>query len=76
MLLYLGSGIKVLFSAFRSASSDIRVLYNLVRAGSNQSNPTFELFPGYDNLTDSTGDGFGDRVIDSAENNGRIYMPH
>ena len=63
--------LKVLFSAFRSASSDIRVLYNLVRAGSNQSNPTFELFPGYDNLTDSTGDGFGDRVIDSAENNGR-----
>ena len=63
--------LKVLFSAFRSASSDIRVLYNLIRAGSNQSNPTFELFPGYDNLTDSTGDGFGDRVIDSAKNNGR-----
>ena len=63
--------LKVLFSAFRGASSDIRVLYNLVRAGSNQPNPTFELFPGYDNLTDSTGDGFGDRVIDSAKNDGK-----
>ncbi len=63
--------LKVLFSAFRSTSSDIRVLYNLIRAGSNDPNPTFELFPGYDNLTDSSGDGFGDRVIDPAENNGR-----
>ena len=31
----------------------------------------FELFPGYDNMTDTTGDGFGDQVIDPKLNNGR-----
>ena len=31
----------------------------------------FELFPGYDNLTDSTGNGFGDLVIDPSNNDGK-----
>ena len=64
--------LKVIFSAYRNASSDIRVLYSLRRlADIDQEEQEFELFPGYDNLTDSTGDGFGDRVIDPSANNGR-----
>ena len=31
----------------------------------------FELFPGYDNMTDTTGDGFGDQVVDPKLNNGK-----
>ena len=42
--------LKVIFSAYRHASSDIRVLYTLVRPGSNiETEPEFVLFPGYDN---------------------------
>ena len=33
--------------------------------------PKYELFPGYENLIDSDGDGFGDTVIDPVKNNGR-----
>ena len=64
--------LKVLFSAYRHSSSDIRVLYSLVRPGDNANvNDQFVLFPGYDNLRDTTGDGFGDQVIDPAKNDGK-----
>ena len=65
--------LKVIFSAYRNGSSDIRVLYNLIRpddASQTESNIRFELFPGYDNLKDTTGDGFGNQVLDSAKNDG------
>ena len=63
--------LKVIFSAYRGASSDIRVLYSLRRTTDiGENTEEFELFPGYDNMTDSTGDGFGDLVIDPAKNNG------
>ena len=63
--------LKVIFSAYRGASSDIRVLYSLRRTTDIAENEEeFELFPGYNNLTDSTGDGFGDLVIDPAKNDG------
>ena len=43
--------LKVIFSAYRHASSDIRVLYTLIRPGDeSDSLPEFTLFPGYDNL--------------------------
>ena len=32
---------------------------------------SFELFPGYDNLRDTDGDGFGDTIIDETKNSGR-----
>ena len=32
---------------------------------------SYELFPGFDNLNDTDGDGFGDTVIDPANNSGR-----
>ena len=64
--------LKVLFSAYRHSSSDIRVLYSLIRPGDDANvNNQFELFPGYDNLRDTTGDGFGDQVIDLAKNDGK-----
>ena len=63
--------LKVIFDAYRPSSSDIRVLYSLIRPDDDeQVYNEFELFPGYDNLRDTTGDGFGDQVIDPAKNDG------
>jgi hypothetical protein len=63
--------LKVIFNAYRHASSDIRVLYSLIRPDDDeQVYNNFQLFPGYDNLRDTTGDGFGDQVIDPNKNNG------
>ncbi len=55
--------IKVLFDAFKHSTSDIRVLYRLFRSDSN-SEPLWELFPGYDNL-DTNG-----QIINSSNNTG------
>ena len=38
---------------------------------SSQVDQAYQLFPGYNNLRDTDGDGFGDEVIDEALNNGR-----
>ena len=62
------SSLKVILSAYRPNSADIRVLYQLVRDDSTDVEQGFELFPGYDNL-ETTSDGI--RVIDSSLNNGR-----
>tara|TARA_Y100001973_G_scaffold100689_1_gene162267 strand:- start:1054 stop:8409 length:7356 start_codon:yes stop_codon:yes gene_type:complete len=64
--------LKVIFTAYRGSSSDIRVLYSLRRTTDVAENTEeFELFPGYDNMTDSTGDGMGDLVIDPSKNDGK-----
>jgi hypothetical protein len=64
------TSLKVIFSAYRHSSSDIRVLYNLIRADSSEITQTFDLFPGYDNLTiDNNNDGFLD-VVDASKNSG------
>ena len=65
------SSLKVLVSAYRHSSADFRVLYELSRVDSNGIEQAFELFPGFDNLTDTNGDGFGDEVVDSVLNNGK-----
>ena len=62
------SSLKVILGAYRPASSDIRVLYSLVRDDSSEIEQEFELFPGYRNL-ETTSDG-GFRVIDPSLNNG------
>ena len=62
--------LQVKFAAYRHTSADIRVMYRLFRTDSIDAEQPYELFPGYDNLTDTTGDGFGDRVIDPKNNNG------
>ena len=65
------TSLKVLVSAFRDSSADFRVLYKLSRTDSSNVEQTFELFPGYDNTTDTDGDGFGDKVINPINNSGR-----
>ena len=62
--------LRVLLTVNRPAESDFRVLYKLVRADSSEIDQTYELFPGYENLRDTTGDGFGDEVINVAANTG------
>jgi hypothetical protein len=61
------SSLKVILTAERPASSDFRVLYSLVKADSSEINQSFELFPGYDNLNETT-DGFV--VVDPSKNSG------
>ena len=43
------TGIKVLFSANRASTSDIRVAYAIFRQDDNDNTLRYELFPGYDN---------------------------
>ena len=56
------TSLQVRLAAYRHSSNDIRVLYKLLRTDSPMSDATFECFPGYRNLTDTTGDGFGDQI--------------
>ena len=55
----------------RNESSDFRVLYKLFNTEVSEGEQSYELFPGFDNLLDTDGDGFGDEVIDAARNSGR-----
>jgi len=64
------SSLKVLIGAYRHSSADFRVLYKLYKADSGEIQPVYELFPGYDNLKDTDGDGFGDTIVDSTRNSG------
>jgi len=65
------TSLKVIISADRPALSDLRVLYKLFRFDSNGVEPTFQLFPGYDNLIDTDGDGFGDKIIEESDSTGK-----
>jgi len=47
------TGIKVLFSANRGATSDIRVAYALFRQDDSENSLRYQLFPGYDNRDQS-----------------------
>jgi len=64
------SSLRVILSAYRPANSDFRVLYSLIRPDSSEVTQSFELFPGYDNLTiDMNQDGYLD-VVDPSRNSG------
>ena len=65
------TSLQVLIAANRPDEADFRVLYKLFKADSSEVPQSYELFPGYDNLDDTDGDGFGDRVRDLAKNSGR-----
>ena len=65
------TSLKVIVSANRQEDADFRVFYKLFKADSTEIPQAFIPFPGYDNLTDTDGDGFGDRVIDINKNSGR-----
>jgi hypothetical protein len=71
------TSLKVILSAYRHETADFRVLYSLVRPDSSEVTPSFELFPGYNNLTiDNNQDGYLD-VIDPSKNNGLpdVFVP-
>ena len=62
--------LKVMLSAFRDKAADFRVMYSLVKVEGNPSIQTFEMFPGYQNLTiDADTDGYLD-IIDVSKNSG------
>ena len=61
------TSLKVILSAYRHESADIRVLYSLIRPDSSEVDEEFELFPGYDNLTQGNA---GLQVTDPAKNSG------
>ena len=67
----LSTSLKVIIAANRQEGADFRVLYQLFRADSSGIDQKFVPFPGYDNLIDDDGDGFGDRVRDPSKNSGR-----
>lgn len=62
------TSLKVILSAYRHESADFRVLYSLFRPDSSEVEQSFELFPGYDNLTFTES---GLSVVDSSLNNGK-----
>lgn len=71
------TSLKVLVSAYRHSSADFRVLYSLIRPDSSEVEQSFELFPGYNNLSiDNNGDTFLD-VIDPSKNSGLpdVFVP-
>ena len=41
-----------------------------IREDASESELSYKLFPGFDNLKDTTGDGFGDQVVDESKNSG------
>ena len=65
------TSLKVLIAANRQEDADFRVFYQLIKADSSEVDQKFIPFPGYDNLRDSDGDGFGDIIIDPQKNSGR-----
>ena len=64
------TALQVKFAAFRHNTSDIRVLYRLIRSDGVIADAPYELFPGFRNLTDTTGDGFGDQLINGKDSDG------
>jgi len=65
------TSLKVLIGAYRHPSADFRILYQLFREDGSETELSYELFPGFDNLEDTDGDGFGDKIIDPTKNSGR-----
>jgi len=65
------TSIKVLFGANRPSTADIKVLYRIYRKDSAEALPSYELFPGYENL-----DNLGN-VINPAANTGSsdVFVP-
>ena len=62
------TGLKVMIGAYRSATSDFRVLYRLIKPDSTGVEESYKLFPGYDNLRDVD---IELQVIDPAKNDGK-----
>ena len=61
------SGLKVIIAAERPGESDFRVLYTTTKSDSSEIQQSYELFPGYDNLKETT-EGF--LIVDPSKNSG------
>ena len=65
------TSLKVLIGASVPPEADFRVFYRLFSADSSEVSQTYRPFPGYKNMKDTDGDGFGDDIIDLSQNDGR-----
>ena len=65
------TSLKVLLGASVQPEADFRVFYRLFSPDSSEISQTYRPFPGYKNLIDVDGDGFGDDIIDLSKNDGR-----
>jgi hypothetical protein len=65
------TSLKVFLTAYRDETADFRVLYKTFKPDSSEIDQSYQLFPGYDNLIDTNGDGIGDSIINPTNNNGR-----
>jgi len=65
------SSLKVFVAANAQPEADFRVFYRLFTADSSEVAQTYRPFPGYKNLIDTDGDGFGDDIINIELNDGR-----
>ena len=65
------TSLKVLLGASVQPEADFRVFYRLFSPDSSEVSQTYRPFPGYKNLIDTDGDGFGDEIIDLSKNDGR-----
>ena len=65
------TSIRVFVAANVQPEADFRVFYRLFSADSSEVSQTYRAFPGYKNLIDTDGDGFGDDIIDLGLNDGR-----
>jgi len=65
------TSLKVFIAANRQEDADFRVFYKLFKADSSEIPQSFVPFPGYNNLKDTDGDGYGDEVITLGSNDGR-----
>ena len=61
------SGLKVIIAAERPGDADFRVLYTTIKADSSEIEQSYELFPGYNNLKQTTE---GLLVVDPSKNSG------
>ena len=65
------TSLKVLLGASVEPDADFRVFYRLFSSDSSEVSQSYRPFPGYKNLNDTNGDGFGDDIIDLTKNDGR-----
>ena len=65
------TSLKVLVGASVQPEADFRVFYRLFSADSSEISQTYRPFPGFKNMIDEDGDGFGDTAIDLALSDGR-----
>ena len=65
------TSLKVLVAANREPEADFRVYYRLFSFDSSEVSQSYRPFPGFKNLIDTSGDNFGDQIIDSSLNDGR-----